>query len=138
MAHPWPLKRLERLSRKTYLPKLTTGEWSGTMCLTEPQCGTDLGLIRTRAEPVDDGRYKITGTKIFISAGEHDLTENIIHLVLARLPSAPEGIRGHFHVCYPEVSSRCERQTGTAQRGDVRLDRAQDGDQSLLDVRYEL
>ena len=64
------------------------------MCLTEPQCGTDLGLIRTRAEPVDDGRYKITGTKIFISASEHDLTENIIHLVLARLPSAPEGIRG--------------------------------------------
>jgi len=77
-----------------YLPKLTEGIWSGTMCLTEPQCGTDLGLIRTRAVPAGDGSYKITGTKIFISAGEHDLTENIIHLVLARLPDAPPGIRG--------------------------------------------
>jgi alkylation response protein AidB-like acyl-CoA dehydrogenase len=77
-----------------YLPKLTDGIWSGTMCLTEPQCGTDLGLIRTRAVPQDDGTYKITGTKIFISAGEHDLTENIIHLVLAKLPDAPSGTRG--------------------------------------------
>ncbi len=77
-----------------YLPKLTDGIWSGTMCLTEPQCGTDLGLIRTRAAVGDNGTYKITGTKIFISAGEHDLTQNIIHLVLARLPDAPPGIRG--------------------------------------------
>src|ERR671918_157773 len=77
-----------------YLPRLVDGSWSGTMCLTEPQCGTDLGLIRTRAEPAGDGRYSITGTKIFISAGEHDLTENIIHLVLARLPDAPAGIKG--------------------------------------------
>ncbi len=77
-----------------YLPKLAEGIWSGTMCLTEPQCGTDLGLIRTRATPAADGSYKITGTKIFISAGEHDLTENIIHLVLARLPDAPSGTRG--------------------------------------------
>jgi alkylation response protein AidB-like acyl-CoA dehydrogenase len=77
-----------------YLPKLTDGIWSGTMCLTEPQCGTDLGLIRTRAVPQEDGTYKITGTKIFISAGEHDLTENIIHLVLAKLPDAPSGTRG--------------------------------------------
>ncbi len=77
-----------------YLPKLVDGRWSGTMCLTEPQCGTDLGLIRTRAEPADDGSYAISGTKIFISAGEHDLTENIVHLVLARLPGAPEGIKG--------------------------------------------
>ena len=77
-----------------YLPKLVEGRWSGTMCLTEPQCGTDLGLIRTRAEPADDGSYAITGTKIFISAGEHDLTENIVHLVLARLPDAPKGIKG--------------------------------------------
>ncbi|MHA1567023.1 MAG: acyl-CoA dehydrogenase family protein, partial [Alphaproteobacteria bacterium] len=76
-----------------YLPKLTAGEWSGTMCLTEPHCGTDLGLIRTKAEPDGDG-YRITGTKIFISAGEHDLTENIVHLVLAKLPDAPPGIRG--------------------------------------------
>jgi alkylation response protein AidB-like acyl-CoA dehydrogenase len=77
-----------------YLPKLVEGTWSGTMCLTEPQCGTDLGQIRTRAEPNGDGSYKITGTKIFISAGEHDLTENILHLVLARLPDAPAGIKG--------------------------------------------
>jgi alkylation response protein AidB-like acyl-CoA dehydrogenase len=77
-----------------YLPKIVTGEWSGTMCLTEPQCGTDLGLIRTKAVPNGDGSYNITGTKIFISAGEHDLTENIIHLVLAKLPDAPEGVKG--------------------------------------------
>jgi len=80
--------------KQLYLPKLVSGVWSGTMCLTEPQCGTDLGLIKTRAEPQSDGSYQITGTKIFISAGEHDLTENIIHLVLARLPDAPAGIRG--------------------------------------------
>ena len=77
-----------------YLPKIAEGTWSGTMCLTEPQCGTDLGLIRTKAEPRDDDAYAITGTKVFISAGEHDLTENIIHLVLARLPDAPPGIKG--------------------------------------------
>jgi alkylation response protein AidB-like acyl-CoA dehydrogenase len=77
-----------------YLPRLVDGTWSGTMCLTEPQCGTDLGLIRTKAEPGDDGSYRISGTKIFISAGEHDLTENIIHLVLAKLPGAPAGTKG--------------------------------------------
>jgi len=77
-----------------YLPKFVDGSWSGTMCLTEPHSGTDLGLIRTKAAPQDDGSYNITGTKIFISAGEHDLTENIVHLVLARLPDAPDGIKG--------------------------------------------
>ncbi|MCB1556047.1 MAG: acyl-CoA dehydrogenase C-terminal domain-containing protein [Alphaproteobacteria bacterium] len=82
--------------KQTYLPKLVTGEWSGTMCLTEPHCGTDLGLIKTRAVPTGDadGTCLVSGTKIFISAGEHDLTENIIHLVLARLPDAPEGVHG--------------------------------------------
>jgi len=80
--------------KNLYLPKLVDGIWSGTMCLTEPQCGTDLGLIRTKAVPAEDGSYKITGTKIFISAGEHDLTQNIIHLVLAKLPDAPSGTRG--------------------------------------------
>ncbi|HVY12913.1 MAG TPA: acyl-CoA dehydrogenase C-terminal domain-containing protein, partial [Alphaproteobacteria bacterium] len=80
--------------KKTYQPKIVSGEWSGTMCLTEPHCGTDLGLIKTKAVPNSDGSYAITGTKIFISAGEHDLTSNIIHLVLAKLPDAPEGIRG--------------------------------------------
>ncbi len=80
--------------KDTYLPNLVTGEWSGTMCLTEPQCGTDLGLIKTRAVPNEDGSYSLSGTKIFISAGEHDLTSNIIHLVLAKLPDAPDGIKG--------------------------------------------
>ncbi|MEB2348860.1 MAG: acyl-CoA dehydrogenase C-terminal domain-containing protein [Comamonadaceae bacterium] len=80
--------------KKLYLPKLTSGEWTGTMCLTEPHCGTDLGLLRTRAEPVGDGTYKITGNKIFISAGEHGFTDNIVHLVLARLPDAPKGSKG--------------------------------------------
>jgi alkylation response protein AidB-like acyl-CoA dehydrogenase len=80
--------------KQRYLPKLVDGSWSGTMCLTEPQCGTDLGLVRTRAEPASDGSYRITGGKIFITAGEHDLTENILHLVLARLPDAPAGTRG--------------------------------------------
>ena len=79
--------------KQTYLPKLTTGEWTGTMNLTEPHCGTDLGMLRTRAVPQSDGSYKITGTKIFISAGEHDMAENIIHLVLARIEGAPEGDR---------------------------------------------
>jgi alkylation response protein AidB-like acyl-CoA dehydrogenase len=81
--------------KAAFLPHLVDGSWSGTMCLTEPQCGTDLGQIRTRAEPAGaDGVYKITGTKIFISAGEHDLTDNIIHLVLARIVGGPPGIRG--------------------------------------------
>ena len=80
--------------KRVYLPKLVSGAWLGTMCLTEPHCGTDLGLIRTRAQPQPDGTYAITGTKIFISSGEHDLGENIVHLVLARLPEAPEGTKG--------------------------------------------
>jgi alkylation response protein AidB-like acyl-CoA dehydrogenase len=80
--------------KDVYLPKLVDGTWSGTMCLTEAHCGTDLGMLRTKAVPSDDGSYRITGTKIFISAGEHDLTENIVHLVLAKLPDAPKGSRG--------------------------------------------
>ena len=80
--------------KQMYLPKITSGQWTGTMCLTEAHCGTDLGLLRTKAEPQADGSFKISGTKIFISAGEHDLAENIIHLVLARLPDAPVGIKG--------------------------------------------
>ena len=80
--------------KKTYLTKLISGEWTGTMCLTEPHCGTDLGLLRTKAEPQADGSYKISGTKIFISAGDHDMAENIVHIVLARLPDAPAGTKG--------------------------------------------
>jgi alkylation response protein AidB-like acyl-CoA dehydrogenase len=80
--------------KATYLPKITSGEWTGTMCLTEPHCGTDLGMLRTKAEANADGSFTITGNKIFISSGEHDLAENIIHLVLARLPDAPQGSKG--------------------------------------------
>ncbi|WP_306151896.1 acyl-CoA dehydrogenase C-terminal domain-containing protein [Roseovarius sp. MMSF_3281] len=80
--------------KQTYLPKMVTCEWGGTMNLTEPHCGTDLGLIRTKAEPAGDDTYKITGQKIWISAGEHDMCDNIIHLVLAKLPDAPEGVKG--------------------------------------------
>jgi alkylation response protein AidB-like acyl-CoA dehydrogenase len=80
--------------KRLYLGKLTSGHWTGTMCLTEPQCGTDLGLLRTKAEPRADGTYALTGNKIFISAGEHDMAENIIHLVLARLPDSPAGSKG--------------------------------------------
>jgi alkylation response protein AidB-like acyl-CoA dehydrogenase len=80
--------------RALYLPKMVEGVWSGTMCLTEPHCGSDLGLISTKATPNDDGSYDISGTKIFVTSGDHDLTENILHLVLARIDGAPEGPRG--------------------------------------------
>lgn len=80
--------------KQTYLPKLVSGEWTGTMNLTEPHCGTDLGLIRTKAIPQGDGSYKISGQKIFISAGDHEMADNIIHLVLAKLPDAPDGVKG--------------------------------------------
>ncbi len=80
--------------KQSYLTKLVTGEWTGTMCLTEPHCGTDLGMLKTKATPNDDGSYSLSGTKIFISAGEHDMAENIVHIVLARLPDAPAGTKG--------------------------------------------
>jgi len=89
--------------KKIYLAKLATGEWAGTMNLTEPHCGTDLGLIRTKAAPQPDGSYKITGTKIFISSGEHDLTSNIVHLVLARIEGAPEGVKGISLFVVPKI-----------------------------------
>jgi alkylation response protein AidB-like acyl-CoA dehydrogenase len=104
--------------KKRYLPKLVSGEWSGTMCLTEPHCGTDLGLLRTRAEPAGDGSYKITGTKIFISAGEHDLTENILHLALARLPGAPPGTKGISLFLVPKFLPNADGSIG--QRNGVR------------------
>jgi len=80
--------------KRTYVPNMVSGRWTGTMNLTEPHCGTDLGLLKTRAEPQPDGSYKITGTKIFISSGEHDLSENIIHLVLAKIAGAPDNVKG--------------------------------------------
>ncbi|MCF6193982.1 MAG: acyl-CoA dehydrogenase family protein, partial [Kangiellaceae bacterium] len=89
--------------KQRYLPKLTSGEWTGTMCLTEAHCGTDLGQIRTKAVPNDDDSYAITGSKIFISAGEHDLTENIIHIVLAKLPDAPGGTKGISLFIVPKI-----------------------------------
>jgi len=95
-----------------YVPKMVSGEWGGTMNLTEPQCGTDLGLIRTRAEPNDDGSYAVTGTKIFISAGEHDLTDNIVHLVLAKLPGAPDSSRGISLFVVPKVMVEADGSLG--------------------------
>jgi alkylation response protein AidB-like acyl-CoA dehydrogenase len=89
--------------KDTYLPKLVAGEWAATMCLTEAHCGSDLGLIRTKAVPQEDGSYRISGTKTFISAGDHDLTENIIHLVLARLPDAPSGTQGISLFVVPKI-----------------------------------
>ncbi len=94
--------------KQAYLPNLVSGKWSGTMCLTEPQCGTDLGLIRTKAEPEGD-HYRLTGTKIWITFGEHDLTENIVHFVLARLPDAPPGIKGISVFLVPKYTLDGER-----------------------------
>ncbi len=98
--------------KKTYMPHLVAGTWSGTMCLTEPQCGTDLGQVKTKAEPQADGTYQISGTKIFISAGEHDLTENIVHIVLARLPDAPQGTKGISLFIVPKFLPNAEGQVG--------------------------
>ncbi len=96
-----------------YLPKLVSGQWTGTMCLTESHCGTDLGLLRTKAEPQPDGTYKISGNKIFISAGEHDMAENIIHLVLARLPDAPQGSKGISLFVVPKFNVNADGSLGS-------------------------
>jgi alkylation response protein AidB-like acyl-CoA dehydrogenase len=98
--------------KKLYLPKLTSGEWTGTMCLTEPHCGTDLGLLRTKAEPLPDGSYRITGNKIFISAGEHGMAANIVHLVLARLPDAPAGSKGISLFAVPKFKVNADGSLG--------------------------
>ena len=95
-----------------YLPKLTSGQWTGTMCLTESHCGTDLGLLRTKAEPQPDGSHKLSGQKIFISAGEHDLAENIVHLVLARLPDAPQGSKGISLFVVPKILPNADGSLG--------------------------
>ncbi len=95
-----------------YLDPLVSGEWMGTMCLTEPHCGTDLGQVKTKAEPNGDGTYKITGTKIFISSGDHDMTDNIIHVVLARLPGAPEGTRGISLFIVPKMKINADGSVG--------------------------
>ncbi|NLG60343.1 MAG: acyl-CoA dehydrogenase [Gammaproteobacteria bacterium] len=98
--------------REVFLKPLVDGRWTGTMCLTEPHCGTDLGLLRTRAAPADDGSYRLNGTKIFITAGEHDFTDNIVHLVLARLPDAPEGSRGISLFVVPKLQVNDDGSTG--------------------------
>jgi alkylation response protein AidB-like acyl-CoA dehydrogenase len=98
--------------KKLFLPKLVSGEWTGTMCLTEPHCGTDLGMLRTKAEPQADGSYKINGAKIFISAGEHDMAENIVHLVLARLPDAPKGSKGISLFLVPKFNVKADGSLG--------------------------
>jgi alkylation response protein AidB-like acyl-CoA dehydrogenase len=98
--------------KEKYLPKLVSGEWTGTMCLTEAHCGTDLGMLRSKAEPQVDGTYKITGSKIFISAGEHDMADNILHLVLARLPDAPEGSKGISLFLVPKFLSNADGSLG--------------------------
>lgn len=98
--------------KETYLHKLTSGEWTGTMCLTEAQCGSDLGQVRTKAIPNNDSSYNVTGSKIFISAGEHDMTENIIHIVLAKLPDAPKGTRGISLFIVPKMSVNADGSVG--------------------------
>jgi len=102
--------------RDRFLEKFVEGKWAGTMCLTEPQCGTDLGQVSTRAVPAEGGAYKVTGNKIFVSAGDHDLTENIVHLVLARLPDAPAGIRGISLLVIPKLR---EEEDGTLVENGV-------------------
>src|ERR1700688_835894 len=103
--------------KSMFVPKMVAGEWTGTMNLTEPQCGTDLGLLRTKAVKQADGSYKITGTKIFISAGEHDLADNIIHLVLARIEGAPSGIKGVSLFVVPKILVNADGSLG--QRNGV-------------------
>nr|WP_295787684.1 acyl-CoA dehydrogenase C-terminal domain-containing protein [Rhodoferax sp.] len=98
--------------KTVYLPRLVAGEWTGTMCLTEPQCGTDLAQVKTRAEPQADGTYALTGTKIFISSGDHDLAENIVHIVLARLPDAPAGTRGISLFVVPKLAVAADGTVG--------------------------
>jgi alkylation response protein AidB-like acyl-CoA dehydrogenase len=98
--------------KQLYLPKLSSGQWTGTMCLTEPHCGTDLGLLRSKAEPQPDGSYRISGQKIFISSGEHDLAENIVHLVLARLPEAPAGSKGISLFVVPKFVPKADGSLG--------------------------
>ncbi len=100
--------------KQKWLPKMVSGEWAGTMCLTEPHCGTDLGMLRTKAEPQEDGSFKITGSKIFISSGDHDLTPNIVHLVLARMPDAPKGVKGISLFLVPKFLPNADFEPGDA------------------------
>ena len=117
---------------------MVEGVWTGTMNLTEPHCGTDLGLLRTKAVKQGDGSYKITGTKIFISAGEHDLSQNIIHLVLARIEGAPAGTKGISLFVVPKFLVKDDGSIGARNARHLRLDRREDGHPRQFDLRDEL
>jgi len=104
------------IQKRTYLPALISGRWTGTMCLTEAHCGTDLGLLKTKALPLGDGRYQLTGTKIFISSGDHDLADNIVHIVLARLPDAPPGTRGISLFIVPKITVKPDGSLGEVNK----------------------
>ena len=124
--------------KRTYLPKLMSGEWAGTMNLTEPQAGTDLGLLRTRATPNADGSFAITGTKIFISSGEHDLAANIVHLVLARIDGAPEGTKGISLFVVPKFIPDADGGVGARNARRLRRARDEDGHPRQRHLRDEL
>jgi acyl-CoA dehydrogenase len=124
--------------KRPYLPKLISGEWTGTMNLTEPHCGTDLGMLRTKAAKQTDDSYQITGTEIFITCGEHDLAQNIIHLVLARIEGALAGIKGVSLFVVPKYLVNADGTAETSKRSILRVDRAQDGTARQFDMRDEL
>jgi alkylation response protein AidB-like acyl-CoA dehydrogenase len=121
-----------------YLPKMVSLDWTGTMNLTEPHCGTDLGLMRTKAEPQADGTYRITGQKIFISAGEHDMAENIIHLVLAKAPGGGEGTKGISLFIVPKFLVNEDGSLGIRNAVSCRQDRGEDGHPRQRHLRDEL
>ena len=124
--------------KRAYLEKLVTGEWTGTMQLTEPQAGSDVGALRTRAERAATARYRITGQKIFITYGEHDLTDNIIHFVLARLPDAPPGTRGISLFLVPKFLLNAGRHARRPQRSARAFGRAQARHPRLADLHDDL
>ena len=124
--------------KDAYIPRLIDGSWTGTMNLTEPQAGSDLSQVRARAVPQADGSYRIFGQKIFITYGDHDLAENIVHLVLARTPNAPEGVKGISLFIVPKFMFGVGRKAGPAQRRLLRLDRAQARHQGEPDLRADL
>ena len=131
------VKGSDELKQK-YVPTMVTGKWTGTMNLTEPHCGTDLGLLKTRADPNPDGSYSITGTKIFISSGEHDLAENIIHLVLAKIAGAPDNVKGISLFVVPKFLVNDDGSLGERNALSLRRARKEDGNPRQRHVRDEL
>ena len=121
-----------------YLPNMVGGRWTGTMNLTEPHCGTDLGLLKTSADPNPDGSYSLTGTKIFISSGEHDLSENIIHMVIAKIAGAPDNVKGISLFLVPKFLVNEDGVARRAQWRQLRLHRKEDGHPRQFDLRHEL